>query len=156
MEQKCPQEHMKLMPGWIYIQGMIASSRQKNQPYLTQVFMLNFHLTLNLLILWKTLTGEIMASDQVGNEVNKVTYKEALEQLRYEIEEEGHCSFIEDEMKVAFDALEKQIPKKPLFFDSVPHARCPVCKCSVKLFADAHESHFCLYCGQKLDWGHSE
>lgn len=43
-----------------------------------------------------------------------MTYKEALEQLKYEIEEEGHCSYIEDEMKVAFEALEKQIPKSLL------------------------------------------
>lgn len=43
-----------------------------------------------------------------------MTYKEALETLRYEIEEEGHCSYIEDEMQVAFKALEKQIQKKPV------------------------------------------
>jgi ribosomal protein S27AE len=42
-----------------------------------------------------------------------MTYEEALKRLRYEIEEEGHCSFIEDEIEVAFEALKKQIPQKP-------------------------------------------
>lgn len=54
--------------------------------------------------------------------------------------------------KDVLELIKKQTPKKPTKYDSVPHARCPVCNCSVKLFADAHEYHFCLYCGQKLDW----
>lgn len=52
----------------------------------------------------------------------------------------------------AIEALEKQIPKKPVNYDSVPHSRCPVCNNSVKVFEDAHEHHYCLYCGQALDW----
>lgn len=52
----------------------------------------------------------------------------------------------------AIKALEKQIPKKPVNYDSVPHSRCPVCNNSVKVFEDAHEHHYCLYCGQALDW----
>ena len=54
--------------------------------------------------------------------------------------------------KVVCEALEKQIPKKPINYDSVPHSRCPVCNNSVKIFEDAHEYHYCLYCGQLLDW----
>lgn len=50
------------------------------------------------------------------------------------------------------EALEKQIPKKPVNYDSVPHSRCPACHNAVKVFEDAHEYHHCLYCGQKLDW----
>ena len=49
-------------------------------------------------------------------------------------------------------AVEKQIPKKPVNHDSVPHSRCPVCNNAVKVFEDAHEYHYCLYCGQCLDW----
>lgn len=67
-----------------------------------------------------------------------MTYKEVLEQLKYEIEEEGHCSYIEAEMKVAFEALEKQIPKKPVIKYSkepITHQYgrfmnffCPICE----------------------------
>ena len=52
----------------------------------------------------------------------------------------------------AINALEKQVPKKPVNYDSVPHSRCPVCNNSVKVFEDAHEYHYCLYCGQAIDW----
>ena len=91
-----------------------------------------------------------------------MTVKEALEQLRYEIEEEGHCSYIEDEMMVAFKCMEKQIPKKP-----TPHKvkvdkvligngywckgttvyKCPTCDSyTTMLYA------YCGGCGQALDW----
>ena len=55
-------------------------------------------------------------------------------------------------MGMVTEALEKQIPKKPINYDSVPHSRCPVCNNSVKVFEDAHEYHYCLYCGQAIDW----
>ena len=55
-------------------------------------------------------------------------------------------------MGMVTEALEKQIPKKPINYDSVPHSRCPVCNNSVKIFEDAHEYHYCLYCGQAIDW----
>lgn len=51
------------------------------------------------------------------------------------------------------EAVEKQIPKKPIHYDSVPHDRCPNCRNAVKVFRDAHEYHYCLYCGQRLKWG---
>lgn len=59
-------------------------------------------------------------------------------------------------LKMAIKALEKQIPKKPVNYDSVPHSRCPVCNNSVKVFEDAHEYHYCLYCGQALDWDNKD
>lgn len=51
------------------------------------------------------------------------------------------------------EAVEKQIPKKPIHYDSVPHDRRPNCRNAVKAFRDAHEYHYCLYCGQRLKWG---
>ena len=54
---------------------------------------------------------------------------------------------------VAIEALEKQIPKKPIFeseqtslfgVDDVPH--CPNCRC------DIPEVSYCEKCGQALDW----
>lgn len=91
-----------------------------------------------------------------------MTVKEALEQLRYEIEEEGHCSYIEDEMKVAFECMEKQMPKMPtphkVEFDTVLIGngywgkgttvyKCPNC--------DGYITRIykhCFKCGQALDW----
>ena len=52
----------------------------------------------------------------------------------------------------AIEVLGKQIPKKPVNYDSVPHSRCPACNNAVKVFEDAHEYHYCLYCGQRINW----
>lgn len=64
-------------------------------------------------------------------------------------------------MKVAIEALEKQIPKKPIYSDFddngfdeiIPHrAECPACGESVEFGKwNAEESHHCE-CGQALDW----
>lgn len=93
-----------------------------------------------------------------------MTYEEALKQLRYEIEEEGHCSFIEDEMKIAFEALEKQIPMQVNLTEvskvkavdveikeiyTYPVVRCPSCDKPITLYK---ERKFCEHCGQALDW----
>lgn len=54
--------------------------------------------------------------------------------------------------KLAIDALEKQIPKKP--YDTV---HCPLCKIEVELQPiDAEEVTYCLHCGQAIDWEVSE
>ena len=89
--------------------------------------------------------------------------EEALKTLRYEIEEEGHCSYIEEEMKLAMNALEKQIPKKPIKKNPIVYAKtidgkarysfdyyCPFCGVIPRL-----SDHHCI-CGQALDWGESE
>lgn len=58
---------------------------------------------------------------------------------------------------VAINALEKQIPKKPIFeseqtspfgVDDVPY--CPSCRC------DLPEVSYCEKCGQALDWSDEE
>lgn len=59
----------------------------------------------------------------------------------------------QEDLKAIKEALEKQIPKKPIHYnDSVPHDRCPNCHNAVKVFCDAHNYHYCLYCGQAIDW----
>ena len=92
-----------------------------------------------------------------------MTVKEALEQLRYEIEEEGHCSFIEDEMKVAFKCMEKQMPKK-ITHEATLYicCTCPSCKNVVDKFETFGESKvrvqykYCHFCGQALDWSETD
>lgn len=54
------------------------------------------------------------------------------------------------------EAVEKQIPQKPLWDDSVPHGRCPVCNSIVAPFIDSPKLPYCYWCGQKLDWGKTE
>lgn len=89
-----------------------------------------------------------------------MTPKEALDSLRYEIDEEGHCSYIEDEIHIAMKALEMQIPKKPIE-DRYPWAICPTCGGSVYLenvqeHIQCQEATHCEHCGQALDWGDTE
>lgn len=55
-------------------------------------------------------------------------------------------------LDLAIEALQKTVPMKPKKFESVPHARCPKCNNAIKIFFDAHEYHYCLYCGQRIDW----
>ena len=56
----------------------------------------------------------------------------------------------------AVETLEKQIPKKPTEYDSVPHARCPQCTKGVRVYCDSAKVPFCQWCGQALDWGDND
>ena len=47
---------------------------------------------------------------------------------------------------IAISALEKQIPKKPIEYDGVPHFLCP--NCNKDVFAYDHHCE----CGQALKW----
>lgn len=47
--------------------------------------------------------------------------------------------------KTAIDALEKQIPKKPIEGNFFP--QCPICGETLRI-----NQSFCDGCGQKLDW----
>lgn len=53
-----------------------------------------------------------------------------------------------DFLKTAIEALEKQIPKKPINI-SWTHYHCPICKKSVN-------SNYCGNCGQAIDWSEVE
>lgn len=91
-----------------------------------------------------------------------MTESETIEKLKnmrlfMQIEDEkNECKFTEDDYKandMAIQALEKQIPKKPLqksymVKDAVV---CPICE-FVVLKAD----NYCSHCGQHLDWSDKE
>ena len=56
-------------------------------------------------------------------------------------------------LKLAVEALEKQIPKKPIGdLNSVPHYRCAACGSGVKTYENSTVYPYCHYCGQKLLW----
>lgn len=83
-----------------------------------------------------------------------MTYQEALDSLRYEIDEEGHCSYIEDEIHIAMKALEMQIPKKPKDHP-LSDGQCPSCN-AVFDYDWKPKSKYCQNCGQALDWGDTD
>lgn len=55
-----------------------------------------------------------------------------------------------EEMDIAINALEKQIPKKPFIHGIEKYrATCPNCN----KWLETHSSKiFCPYCGQMIDW----
>lgn len=58
--------------------------------------------------------------------------------------------------KVVLNALEKQIPKKPLDIEgdyTALYGSCPNCK---NIVCDNEDYKFCNECGQALDWGDCE
>ena len=82
-------------------------------------------------------------------------FDEALETIRYEVDEEGHCGYIEDELRLAMTALEKQIPKKVILgYDEQDSICCPNCKGALMSmdWYDHWKCNYCEFCGQALDW----
>ena len=82
--------------------------------------------------------------------------QEAIENLKYLVS--GDCTgnqmdFIE-EIEMAINALEKQVPKRPIedgYYDEP--AVCPNCGGNVINQCDNdYQFQCCHYCGQKLDW----
>lgn len=85
----------------------------------------------------------------------KMNAQEALETIRYEVDEEGHCGYIEDELRLAMMALEKQIPKKVILgYDEQDSICCPNCKGEIAEMDDYdyYKHNYCDVCGQALDW----
>ena len=74
-----------------------------------------------------------------------MTKQEALESLKFEVYEEGHCSYIEEELDIAIEALEKQIPKQlHRYANGTDH--CPNCDANLTGMG----FRFCVECGQAL------
>lgn len=81
--------------------------------------------------------------------------QEALEIIRYEVDEEGHCGYIENELQVAMTALDKQIPKKPQKSESGMFYICPTCSKFINRREKSHgniDIPHCKWCGQALEW----
>ena len=80
-----------------------------------------------------------------------MTYEEAIENLKYLISDDctdTQHDFVE-EIKIAIEALEKQIPKKPYWEYGVWHCK----SCGLDVFRD---DFFCPICGQEIDWEDDE
>lgn len=75
----------------------------------------------------------------------------------YEGMGETDAKEIGETIDAAIEALEKQIPKKPVGdLHSVPHHRCPNCKKAIRIYVDAPYNPFCCFCGQALNWSDDE
>ena len=79
-----------------------------------------------------------------------MTYEEAIKQLNsVAIYHFDKCTT--NAIDLAIDALDKQIPKKPIekfaFSDDIEAGLCPLCNEGVN-----EEMNFCSYCGQALEW----
>lgn len=61
------------------------------------------------------------------------------------------CVTLQTTADLAIQALEKQIPKKPIFKDGIAsHYHCPTCG---RLYWDREDSNDCCdLCGQRLEW----
>ena len=97
-----------------------------------------------------------------------MTYKEAMKVMRWALNRlEGHNYITDDYGTVdpsakvnafgmAIDALEKQVPKKPIEKFQVPYdsLECGLChSCNEGVNSDMD---FCSVCGQAIDWEGSE
>ena len=87
-----------------------------------------------------------------------MTYEKAIKLLNSAtIYYGGKCS--RTAVDLAIDALEKQIPKKPIirktedYFGYVEYIICP--NCEIVEFGHEHPC-FCKLCGQAIDWEVSE
>ena len=82
------------------------------------------------------------------------------------VENDIHTRIVLNEMKIA-EALRKQIPEKPIFVDvrfrhhggrvgdgsSLAECyRCPNPNCRFHIFRVFDSEHYCVHCGQALDW----
>lgn len=81
-----------------------------------------------------------------------MTPKEAIEQIELaiaEVEWEYSMSYAAA-FDMAIEALEKQIPKKPI----TPADGCKTCSCGLVLQEDNKRRcfYYCDRCGQKIDW----
>lgn len=97
-----------------------------------------------------------------------MTKSEAIEKLKnmrlyMQIEDENNdCKFTEDDYKaneMAIQALEKQIPKKPIFANNMmTKDKFLMCPCCEFRFPDSlvFLKTRCWNCGQKLDWSNEE
>ena len=101
-----------------------------------------------------------------------MTESEAIEELKYDCNELGKAipcdtswgSSFENAYRMAIQALEKQIPKKPImkpYFDDMEeeYLCCPTCGeiLTDRIPLDNKDFYFhCLNCGQKFNWESDE
>ena len=85
-----------------------------------------------------------------------MTNKGAIKELKYSIEpNQGfmECrtgTISEEAIKMAIEALEKQIPKTPIY--GAANIKCPNCGATLLYYFHLFKIDYCDECGQRLDW----
>ena len=98
-----------------------------------------------------------MASIRSGIGEN-MTESETIEAIQFDLKIGGeiHSQVLRDAIDVAIQALEKQIPKRPIecFNGNEWICECPVCKgiTDTPNEVEIECIQYCGWCGQKLDW----
>ena len=83
-----------------------------------------------------------------------MTEIEASTILKAEIVHHPECSIFAEALGIAIQALEKQIPMKPVKSEKqvvryVNTYYCPICNLGI---TGTNIAKWCYHCGQKLDW----
>lgn len=87
-----------------------------------------------------------------------MTESETIEAIQFDLKIGGeiHSQVLRDAIDVAIQALEKQIPKRPIecFNGNEWICECPVCKgiTDTPNEVEIECIQYCGWCGQKLDW----
>lgn len=84
--------------------------------------------------------------------------KEAIINLKVILSEITECEesicYITDidaePLRLAIEALEKQIPKKPVY--GAANIKCPNCGATLLYYSHLYKVDYCDECGQCLDW----
>ena len=84
------------------------------------------------------------------------TTRKTLEEIRYRTgfkSREEEIKKVEEACTVACEALEKQIPKKPIeIITGDNEFICMICPSCQQVSVEFNDT-YCAVCGQKLDWG---
>lgn len=94
---------------------------------------------------------------------DRMTAQEAIERIKYRIETasliagKGVDGKAFEDLDMAIEALEKQIPKKVVNFEKACdiYGKCPKCK-EMFWITEGDEFNYCPTCGQALDWSEEE
>ncbi len=84
-----------------------------------------------------------------------MTNEEAIEILKHEHDYAQLLSYVNEALKTAVSALEKQTPKKPkvLKVQEVSGYKFGGCECGEHIMDD---EKYCSNCGQAIDWSDTE
>lgn len=88
-----------------------------------------------------------------------MTYKEAIENLKILKISEDDSSVGKLKIQtynIAIEALEKQIPKKPLSREDKSEISYGYCPCCSNIIDNWDDIRYCDECGQAIDWEETE
>lgn len=80
-----------------------------------------------------------------------MTESDAIKEFQQNIDMPFGSNISREASELAIQALEKQIPKKPIYIANLGYAAlwlCPVCERRIV----RSDLKYCHQCGQKLDW----